>query len=323
MGTIIYLYFTSLFSLLFLTDNVVSFEGIWSRGSFSKPRRHLSRSWRHVAIYTWDDDGKTSFQEDDPLQTSSSITSTTVLTHRSEVMDCLSREHVAELARLATAFSPPDRALALKNIEHVEVMDVDDHHIEIEAVVRQDEGLAVALSVPIDFPHQCIDADDFTDCVLHQVEELDHLAEDRLHELEWEVSHQDKIEQRWLELMGGENIANLPSWWVFPSLVPGMAEECESMQQLLNEQSFQEDLKSQATRTLLENHPHGHDLFVEQVAVVRTGPAGLYLRVRAKLLRLLQECDEELLLDVFLKFNQEALTVSAFREAVVGVIETA
>ncbi len=313
---------TFLFHIIFIFSllpfHVVGFESSWSKRPFLSValRTRNPNTLLGVAIYSWDDDVP-SFVDDEP-------TVAPVPPYRSSVKDCLTREHVAELARLATAFSPPDRALNLYNIEHVQVMDVDDHHIEIEAVVRQDAGVVVALSVPVDFPHRCLDADEFTDCVLHQVEELDHLAEDRLQALEWEAAHHEEDERKWMELLGkteNSKLADLPSWWVYPTLLQDMAEECESVRRLLNEQGFQEELRALAATTLLIEHPFGRDLLVEQAAVAAVGPAGIYMRARAKLLRTHEESDETLLLDVPMRFDEEANSVAALREILLSAIE--
>lgn len=279
-------------------------------------RENSAALW--VAIYSWDDDAP-SFVDDAPA-------AAPVPQYCYSAMDCLSREHVAELARLATAFSPPDRALHLENIEHVEVMAIDDHHIEIEAVVRQDAGVVVALSVPVDFPHRCIDADEFTDCVLHQVEELDHIAEDKLHALEWQAAHQEEDERKWMELLGKTEDAKLvdfPSWWVYPNLeILEMADECESVRRLLNEEGFQDEIRALAANSLLQGHPNGRDLLVEQAAVVAVGPAGIYMRARAKLLRAHETTDETLILDVPMKFQHEATSVASLREILLSAIES-
>lgn len=99
----------------------------------------------HAIIYGWDDDS-----EEDDIATSATTISSPFYTPvpddgemdrcspvGSLVAESLSRnaDKVGSLARLAVAFSPPDRTLTLKDLEQVEVVCVRENSIEIQAIV--------------------------------------------------------------------------------------------------------------------------------------------------------------------------------------------
>lgn len=187
--------------------------------------------------------------------------------------ESLSKKNLATLARLACAFAPAGHGLHLKDLESVTVVTVDENHIEISAILCAD-GSCVNVMVPVNFPHPCGGLDDMSECILENINELDHQAEGLLSEVERKEASREDDEKISQILINDESI-DFPSWWVSPSLIPGMAEECRSIRSLLNEEDFQPEMRALASQALDENNEEG---FVEKVGVAAVGPAGLILR---------------------------------------------
>merc|ERR1719223_117762 len=65
-----------------------------------------------------------------------------------------SRDKISAFARLAVAFAPSGHAPSISDIEKVEVVLVDEHHLEITASICERDGCAT-IFVPIPFPKDC------------------------------------------------------------------------------------------------------------------------------------------------------------------------
>jgi hypothetical protein len=119
------------------------------------------------------------------------------------------RDRAGSLARLAVAFSPPERALSLDQIEAVDVICVREDAIDIQAVICEDGG-CVSLAVPIKFPNTCDSNEEWMEgCVRRNVEELDEFARSTL----LKKSQDDSGEQ---DLCVLDDQVDFPSWWVPP-----------------------------------------------------------------------------------------------------------
>ena len=164
--------------------------------SFVEQTNHRFRLGpRHVIIYGWDgeieeDDHTTTTMKPPPfldldLDVSTSSTSTgssTILAERITQ----DKDKTASLARLAAAFSPPERALNVEHITDVSVVGVTHSHIELAAMVcdGNSEG-CVSLFVPVNFKQECPpvgfeDDGDFgllESCVRRNIDALDVEAE--------------------------------------------------------------------------------------------------------------------------------------------------
>ena len=156
---------------------------------------------RHVIIYGWDGE----IEEDDHTTTTTTTTTmkttpplldleldvstSSTSTGRSTILAeriTQDRDKTASLARLAAAFSPPERALNVEHITDVSVVDVTHSHIELAAMVcdGNSEG-CVSLFVPVNFKQECPpvgfeDDDDFgllESCVKSNIDALDVEAE--------------------------------------------------------------------------------------------------------------------------------------------------
>jgi hypothetical protein len=155
-----------------------------------------------------------------------------------EVVRTYDTQHVAKLARLAAAFctntatptvtnngaaampssSVPSQSsiLQIRNIEHVEILDLGYDHVDIQAVVCEGEG-CVTIRVPLDFPTSC---NPYTspalggsrsdtqqnrilsssvlsatsECILNQLERLDQAASQVMEKREYVAAHYEEMQ---------------------------------------------------------------------------------------------------------------------------------
>ena len=237
------------------------------------------------------------------------------------LVESLSQKCLASLARLACAFAPPGHGIHLQDLETVNVLSVDETHIEINAVLCEAQG-CVTVAVPVTFPHPCTlegDADNVTQCILDNIDELDHQAEGMLAELEWKETHFEEIQDHLrihLALVDND-VMEHPSWWVFPNDSPGMVGECQSVRELLNEADFQTEIKLLATQLIQDSE---EEYLVEQAGIAEVGAAGIILRAYVKQFRLDEEEDETKIVEIPFKFGEVATTVDDLRASVLGII---
>ena len=140
-------------------------SGHTSTSSFlGQSTRRFRLEPHRVIIYGWD--GEIEEEDHATTMTSNSIdldldvsTSSSSSTGRNTLLAeriTRDRERTASLARLAAAFSPPERALNVEHITDVSVVDVTHSHIELAALVCDgtSEG-CVSLFVPVNFKQEC------------------------------------------------------------------------------------------------------------------------------------------------------------------------
>lgn len=203
---------------------------------------------------------------------------------------------VSTLAKLAVAFSPLERRITLSDINAVSLLRIDGDHIEIEAVVCDDDS-CVTLFVPVNFPHSCRGLMDNSEeeCILGNMEELHNVAEGRIIKLQQGLES-EKLEFEYPEWQlearrptMQEVMERFPSWWIVTEHTDvqwnskkNLIDECDLIKSLLNSGDFDDEIRLLASDglTFLENG----DLYVIEKAVVAdVGPAGLCLRARAVL----------------------------------------
>jgi len=223
---------------------------------------------------------------------------------------------VSSLARLAVAFSPPERRINLKDIEKIEILSVDGDHIEILAAVRHEEA-CVRLLVPVQFPNSCGGVIDVEECVLDNIDTLDRDAE---HRIEEQLIADEIFDLNYyLDDSNLNEVTELPSWWVQPH-ESSVIQECDTVKELLNDAEFQNEVKALAMRAL-HSADSENQIIVERAIVTDVGPSGLCFRARA---RYLDEGDDEsenkLMLEIPYKFSSNAIDASALRAAVLGAV---
>ena len=223
------------------------------------------------------------------------------------VAESISSQKVGSLARLAVAFSPPERALKLSDIEKVDVLCVSEDRIEIEAVICEDGG-CVSLAVPVSFPEQC-SGDWLEGCVMRNLDELDFEAESLLRVMEEEAANrEDDLE----DLCSLTTTTEFPSWWVPPECDADLVADCDTIRTLLNKEDFQQDINALAQRRV-----QGYD--VKRALVAAVGPAGLCLKVRA--VYQLEAHKPIHVLDVLVPFGGEPKRdAQSLRAAVLGAV---
>jgi hypothetical protein len=250
----------------------------------------------------------------------------------SALMDFLSHDRITALARLAVAFAPPGHALDLRDVEHVQVLRVDENHIDIQAVVCEQDG-CVTLQVPVTFPHPCFAGDELQECIMGNLGELEVQAETFLRTIEWKESNYEEVEaeqREWQVLLATDDL-HLPVWWVHPE-TREMSAECQSVRNLLNEEGFLAEIRALTEMALTESdavistddgHADTSNWTVEQAAVAAVGPAGLLIRAATQRFELFEEAENRRIVEVPVSFGATANNVSDLRAAVLGAVAAA
>jgi hypothetical protein len=214
----------------------------------------------------------------------------------------------------------------LNDLQSAHLLSVDEQHIEISAITCEAEG-CVSIYVPVAFPHSCHDSPNMEDCILENIEELDHQAFDLMAQDEWTDSHAEELEEqrRLLLTLTEEPIAkDLPSWWMFPlfSVADGMMEECQGVKELLNEPDFVNEIQALTTQHVVLEQYYQSDLEVIKAAVASVGPSGVLIRAQIRQLDDLQALtdDRVAIVDLPIAFSQEAKTVEELRSFVLGLV---
>jgi hypothetical protein len=272
-------------------------------------------------------------EDEDEKETTNSLFSTSSSSEKhSALMDFLSHDRITALARLAVAFAPPGHALDLRDVEHVQVLRVDENHIDIQAVVCEQDG-CVTLQVPVTFPHPCSEGDELQECVIGNLGELEVQAETFLRTIKWKESNYEEVqaeEREWQVLLETDDL-HLPTWWVYPE-TREMSAECQSVRNLLNEDGFLAEIRAMTEMALTESdavistddgHADTSDWTVEQAAVAAVGPAGLLIRAATQRLELFKETDTRRVVEVPISFPATADNVSDLRAAVLGAVAAA
>ena len=219
------------------------------------------------------------------------------------------QSRVSSLARLAVAFSPPERRIDLKDIEQIEILLVDGEHIEIVAAVRHEDACA-RLLVPVQFPTSCGGVSNMEECVL---DNIDTLSEDAGHRIE-EQTVEDQMFDLQYVLKG---TTEMPSWWVNP-IDYELIQECDTIKELLNDAEFQNEVKALAMRAI---NAAGEDtpIVLETVVVTDVGPSGLNFRARTA-----SNVGEKVILEVSYKFSSTTIeNADALRATVLGAVAEA
>lgn len=244
------------------------------------------------------------------------------------------RDQMGSLARLAFAFRPKEHSgLQMKDIETVHVLCVQPNEIEVEAILCESLG-CVSLHIPIQFPTSCMQSDEedkFQTCVLANLKELDVTAETQVSahvsQQQQEQSTSAALQNPDLQLAGS---VRLPSWWVTPSstLHPATLEaECETLQEILNENEFQTELIALA-QDGLKHSLHVSSISsstaptIQKARCAIVGPAGIGIKALAKQVE--EDGGNVWVMDVLFPFGGPSKqTAESLRAAVLGAVAVA
>lgn len=207
-----------------------------------------------------------------------------------------SPEWVAPLARIAAEYTkrltPTIGHINVQQIEHVSVTNVAPSHVDIEAIVCENDA-CVSLSVPVPFTQPCITTpttttlpppqlySSFEDCVIRSIQELDtvQLQQQAITDPNNRIISSNSVEASPIEY---------PSWWVDPNPSMEFTRECQSLIQILNEIEFQKEISILVTKELYRMLNMCHDdinnsriLQLQSAVAVAVGPKGMIFRVRA------------------------------------------
>eukprot|EP00980_Cylindrotheca_fusiformis_P028710 scaffold22639_cov105-Cylindrotheca_fusiformis.AAC.4 len=229
------------------------------------------------------------------------------------------RDRMGSFARLAVAFSPPERGLNIKDIDQVEVTCVRDNQIELEAMLCEHMG-CVSLSVPVLFPNNC----DWLDsgCVIQNLDALDTKAESFLISNGMNTpdggSTSSAADVDQLALLN-DPVAAFPNWWVPPAANANLVADCSSIKSLLNEAEFHSEIVYLAQDGMGKDHQD--DYRVQHAKVAAVGPAGICLKVAA-LQKSLPGRGLQFM-DVMYPFGEQANDGESLRALVLGAVATA
>lgn len=241
---------------------------------------------------------------------------------RKQLAESITQSFVASLARLAVVFSPPERTLRLSDIERVQVLDMDENHLDIEAVLCEGEE-CITLSVPVSFPSPCAtdsSLGDLSECILANINALDFEAAKVVKKLRQENENFEETiaQERHLAGMKRSQDLDLPLWWISPS--GELVAECAFLKKLLNEDDFSKDLRSLACRTMSDIL--GEHFEVQQAVVAIIGPAGLVIRASYVEESLFGRSHIDLgSTELPISFKTAARNVSELRELILRTVE--
>ena len=228
----------------------------------------------------------------------------------------LSTEQKATLARLATAFAPPGQKISLQDIEHVEVIGMDGQHINIAAVVCENDS-CVSVAVPVGFPQEC-GLSNFAECTWNNIAQLDSQATELIQQIEYQTARDADYAKNRQTLVSQEYTA-MPVWWVAPQ---DLFEPCENMRVLLNQEDFREEVRSLAAM-VLAHLPDGHEQVVEQALVTAVCPAGMCLRANVKPIAVSDQEFGGTVVELELPFGFQSTNFDQLRDTILSAISQA
>mmetsp|Transcript_32775 Transcript_32775/g.79682 ORF Transcript_32775/g.79682 Transcript_32775/m.79682 type:complete len:535 (+) Transcript_32775:248-1852(+) len=275
-------------------------------------------------------------------------------------------DRTGSLARLAVRFARVQNEehseLPIEEIENVRVLCVHSNSIELEATLCETHG-CVSLHVPISFPTACSttngagDGGDgaeahFEACVLQHLESLDDEDDDDAAAVtatsistssssslspSSSAAAANDIIQQWMD---STELTNVPAWWVDASTVsPELVKESTTLQDILNEDEFIDELKALARDALkgttIESGVPYDSLIVEKSKCLSISHTGIALKIVGKRTDIVDSTNR-MILDVFYPFesgkksspdssgmSHPAPPPDALRKAVLGAVALA
>ena len=232
-----------------------------------------------------------------------------------EVIESINQNQGA-LARMAVAFSPPEHSFTLKDIEHVGVINIGESHLNIEAILCEDQG-CVNVAVPVRFVNPCVENEALNDCIAENLYALDAQASNIIKNNEWQEENHEQVQasERQMQALKDTNEpVELPSWWVAPDSSDLIA-ECSFLRDVLNERDFSSEVEKLASQTI--SSLLGENINVNQAAVAAVGPAGLVIRGSYV------ENSRSEIIEIPVHFDQVMTEKGALREAVLSKVSPA
>lgn len=251
----------------------------------------------------------TTDEDDEVFETQKDTLIATIASH-------LSAEQKGTLARLAVAFAPSDQGMSLQHIEDVQVIGMDDQHIDIGAVVCEEEA-CVSVAVPVDFPSEC-EIEVLAECTMDNIAQLDTQATELIDTIE-ETSQQEATYNENRHVLVSEKLTALPGWWVASN---ELSESCDNLLVLLNQPDFNEEVKALATKAM-DDIPGGDDFTVEQAMMTALCPTGMCLRAKVQPILFFDEDVESKLLELQLPFGFQAENFDQLRDTILSAVAEA
>ena len=241
----------------------------------------------------------------------------------SSITDTVAEKFARSLAKVACGFQPAGHDFRLQDIETVDVLDVDESHIALSAVLCEARG-CVTVAVDVDFPDSCVGSGDGLEhCIVDNINKLDSIATERIRSMEWMDDNEEEVQaqERLGKALTQNSDVQYPDWWVHPAetALPDMPAECEMIRDLLNEDDFQMEIRAVAGREIMKR---SEDKFtVQRAGVAAVCPAGIVIRVHAKEERTIAGDHDGLILEVPVSFPSRALSVDDLRALVLQLVD--
>mmetsp|Transcript_16720 Transcript_16720/g.27129 ORF Transcript_16720/g.27129 Transcript_16720/m.27129 type:complete len:336 (-) Transcript_16720:240-1247(-) len=276
-------------------------------------------------IYGWDDyneeDSNTNKkpQQPKPVALDTSTSGTGLLTEPASTSCEQPSDGVLQgmppdrLARLAFAFRPREHSgLKLQDIEHVQIICVHPHSIEMEAILCESLG-CVSLHIPIAFPSSCDNDGSFQTCVLQNLQDLDDSATTQVTAALSSSSPTFLQQQQELQ---SNILDDYPSWWSHASSPSSLETEGQTLQEILNEDEFAPELLALAQEALSKQQQPSTISKIQKARCARVGPSGMAIKAIVEIEQQTQ------VVNVFVPFGGTTShqTAEGLRAAVLGAI---
>jgi len=204
---------------------------------------------------------------------------------------------------------------------------IDVSGIQVALAVRTGtDGRAVQLLIPVLFQRQCVAVagDDYLReaCILERVQELDAQAYQRIAIKEErdaqsdQMSEQQRIIRQLKEEPSGDDY---PDWWTFPMLNQMIDQECSLLKDLLNQESFADQIVSLFQSFYAKQNPSS-SIKAFKACVASVGTSGILLRAFVEVLG--EEENQFQNKELGIQFDEEAKTAELLRSSILGLVDS-
>jgi len=231
----------------------------------------------------------------------------------------ISMDRMDALAKIVVAFAPEGRQVKMEDIEYLQVISMDENHLDIEVEVCEVDG-CVSMLIPVMFPSPCNSGED-EECLIDNIEELQDSAGGLVIKRRLEAEEENDYNSSLEGLFDPKACATeYPSWWIFPGQREDIVLECETIRTLLNSADFRQEVSELTSYgiSLERDYEDAEDVkgdFEVMAAVVQSvGPAGLYIVAR------IQDQAGQSIIEVPLQFPKSVNESSEIRTSVLGIL---